>query len=180
MRTKVYISLSLGLLIAACCSCESKPLYNRYNLHYISEGGVNKASYANYTRSPGHDFVPYNTGLQAHPSGDRIRFVTEAGLNIMCEFSSGRMKMSSGQYVQLITSPTPVSYEGLNDADRAGIKAGKALVGMTKQGVLIALGYPAKHHTQSLEENRWSYWENRRTKYTVEFDDSGKVIRVGD
>ena len=180
MRTKAWMALLLGFAVVACCSCENRYLYNRYNLHYIFESGVNKGSYANYTRWPGHDFVPYNTKLQAHPSGDRILFITEAGLDVRFEFHPGRMRMTSEQYVELITSPTPVTYEGLNDADREGIQAGEAMVGMTKQGVLIALGYPARHYTRSLEQDRWIYWMNRYNKYTVLFDESGTVIRITD
>lgn len=180
MRAKTWMAVLLILAVVACCSCESRHLYNRYNLHYISEGGVNKGSYANYTQWPSHDFVPYNTRLQADPGSDLILFVTDAGLYVRYEFNPGRMGMSSEQYVELITSPTPVSYEGLNDADRKGIQAGKAIVGMSKQGVLIALGYPAKHYTQSFEQNRWTYWKNRYNKYTVEFDESGRAIRIMD
>jgi hypothetical protein len=68
----------------------------------------------------------------------------------------------------------------LNDADREGIQAGKAMVGMTKQGVLIALGYPARHYTQSLEQDRWTYWKNRYNKYAVFFDESGTVAQITD
>lgn len=180
MRTKVCMALLLGFLIVACCSCESRHLYNRYNLHYIFADGVNKGSYANWTLWRGHDFVPYNTRLQAHPSGDRIRFVTDEGLAVIYEISPRGMGMSARQYVDLITSPTPVSYEGLSDVDREGIQAGKAMVGMTRQGVMIALGYPAKHYTPSLKQNRWFYWKGRRNKYAVEFDDSGKVVSIVD
>jgi hypothetical protein len=178
MRTKVCTALLLGFLIPVCCSCESRHLYNRYNLHYIFENGVNKGSYANYTRWPGHGFVPYNTGLHAYPSGDRIWFKPDAGLGVTYEFNPGRMGMSAKQYVDLITSPAPVSYEGLNDADHEGIQTGNAMVGMTKQGVMIALGYPAKHLTASLEQNRWFYWKGRHHKYAVEFDDTGVVVSI--
>ena len=108
----------------------SPKVYNRYNLHYIFDRGVNKGSYANWTLSAGHDFVPYNTRLQAHPSGDRIRFVTDEGLAIIYEINPGRMGMSAVQYVDLVTSPTLVSYEGLSDVDREGIQAGKAMVSL--------------------------------------------------
>lgn len=179
MRTRVCMVPLLGFLIAVCCSCESR-VYNRYNLHYIFDRGVNKGSYANWTPSTGHDFVPYNTRLQAHPSGDRIRFVTDAGLDIIYEFNPGRMGMSARQYVDLVTSPTPVSYEGLNDVDREGIQAGKAMVGMTRQGVMIALGYPARHYTPSLNQSRWFYWKGRLNRYAVEFDETGTVVSITD
>jgi hypothetical protein len=84
------------------------------------------------------------------------------------------------QYIDLITSPTPVAYDDLSDVDRQGIEAGKALVGMSKEGVKIALGYPARHRTPSLEDNRWTYWRGRHDTYVVEFDADGKVVSHND
>ncbi len=190
MGTKGCMALLLGLLIVVCCSCESDQisgagaggsLHTRYNLHYVSDRGVNKGSYANWTDWPGHDFVPYNTSVRARPSGRRINVVTDTGLAIVYEINPGRMGMSAREYVNLITSPTPVSYEGLSDVDRQGIEAGKAMVGMTKQGVMIALGYPAAHRTPSPERNNsWIYWKGRHNTYAVEFDNSGKVVSIRD
>ncbi len=200
MGTKGCLALLLGFLVVACGSCEtdeaystageegapavtSRPgaLYTRYNLHYIFDRGVNKGSYANWTQWRGHEFLPYNTKLRAQPSGKSIRFVTDAGLVIAYEIHPARMGMSGREYVNLITSPTPVSYEGLSDVDRQGIKAGKAMVGMSKQGVMIALGYPAANRTPSPDQNNaWTYWKGRYNTYAVEFDNSGNVISIRD
>lgn len=175
----------------ACSSCESGQssqtgdvrtadgLYTRYNLHFIAEDGKNKASYANWTEWPGHDMLPYNSKIRIEALGSRI-YVVDMSENrpITMEFNSSRMGMSPKDYVSMITSPTPVSYEGLSDVDQQGIQAGKAMVGMSKQGVMIALGYPAKHRTPSTDGNTWIYWKGRHDAYAVEFDDSGKVTAV--
>jgi outer membrane protein assembly factor BamE (lipoprotein component of BamABCDE complex) len=65
----------------------------------------------------------------------------------------------------------------LSEVDRHGIEAGKALPGMSKQGVTIALGYPAKHKTPSLESNEWVYWTSAHDPITINFDQSGKVVK---
>ena len=44
---------------------------------------------------------------------------------------------------------------------------------MTKNGVRIALGYPAAHRTPSLENNSWIYWHNRFGTKVIEFDRKG-------
>ncbi len=189
MERKGALMLLLALSVVVCCSCESSEmfvaggassLYNRYNLHYITERGQNRGSFANWTQYPGHDFVPYNSKLWVDPSGRRIYFTTDNGVSIEWEYNPDRMMMSAWEYVNLIMSPTPVSYEGLSEVDRQGIEAGRAMVGMSKQGVLVALGYPAKHRTLSLEQDRWVYWKGRHNAYMVEFDDSGKVVSIVD
>jgi outer membrane protein assembly factor BamE (lipoprotein component of BamABCDE complex) len=49
---------------------------------------------------------------------------------------------------------------------------------MTKDGVRIALGYPAAHQTPSLNENTWVYWTNRFKSFKIEFDANGKVTKI--
>jgi hypothetical protein len=198
VKTKGLLALLLGAIVVACWSCDSyegfsgpssdsatnavlgadEGLYTRYNLHYVAEHGTVRGSFANWTDWPGHGFVPYNSKVRAEGWSTRIRFTTDTGLRIMYEINPGQMGMSSSDYIALITSPTPVTYEGLSDVDRQGIEAGKALVGMSKEGVKIALGYPARHRTLSLEDNRWTYWRGRHDTYVVEFDNSGKVVRI--
>jgi hypothetical protein len=97
---------------------------------------------------------------------------------IYFEFDESRMNMTNEQYIRLITSPEPTNLDRLSALDRKGIKEGKAYQGMTKEGIRIALGYPAVHGTPSLDNNTWRYWTNRWKSMLVEFDASGKVIRI--
>lgn len=66
----------------------------------------------------------------------------------------------------------------LSAVDREGIAAGKALPGMSKQGVVYAIGMPPRHVTPSMDANIWKYWSNRYNTFNVEFDGAGKVSRV--
>ena len=86
--------------------------------------------------------------------------------------------MSVDQYIDLIISPTKVSLKSTSEKDRKGIRDGKAYIGMTKKGVMTALGYPAAHRTSSLDNNTWVYWKNRFSTMVVEFDGNGKVKQV--
>jgi hypothetical protein len=61
--------------------------------------------------------------------------------------------------------------------DRQGVEQGKALVGMSKRGVVLALGYPPRHVTPSLDADRWVYWRNRMNRIAVLFQD-GRVSGV--
>ena len=99
---------------------------------------------------------------------------------IHMEFNIRNMGMSMEEYIDLITSPgpNPVNISAFSATDQKGIKAGKPYKGMTKDGIRVALGYPAVHRTPSLEENTWVYWQNRYNTLEIVFDDSGKVIRI--
>jgi hypothetical protein len=186
MLKKIWVVLFLFSLIVAFTSCGGRTIpgtengvYSRYNLHYIAGSHSNKGSFCNWTHCPSHAFVLYNTKLHVKSlSSTRLEFITDRGVAIMWEFDPGKAGMSSGEYINLITSPTPVNYEGLSNIDRKGIETGEALPGMSKQGVTIALGYPAKFRTPSLDSNQWIYWGGRFNTDTVQFDENGKVKAV--
>jgi hypothetical protein len=191
--TNGWTALLLGSLVVACSSCShgervtgpQEPgggLYSRYNLHYYAMKGSNHASYANFTDCPNHSFLPYNTRLRVDSWRNGFRFTAvETGLQVYFEYKSANMEgLSAQNYIDLILSPTPVSYGALAPEDQEGIKAGKAMPGMTKQGVMVALGYPARNRTPSTDENTWVYWKGRFNIVSVNFDGTGKVVSIGE
>jgi hypothetical protein len=65
--------------------------------------------------------------------------------------------------------------ETLSKLDRDGIAAGRAGPGMSKDGVIKAIGYPPPHATPNLDSPQWRYWENRWGTFIVHFD--GEIVR---
>ena len=137
-------------------------LFTKYNIHTQSKDATNfKASYANFTDpGAGHVIIPAGTEIQMVKNGRRgFVFTYDGGSKkVTFEYHSKRMGMSTDEYIELITSPEPVSYPGLSKQDQKGVADGKAYKGMTREGVMIALGYPAAHKTPSLDANTWIYW----------------------
>ena len=66
----------------------------------------------------------------------------------------------------------------LSEVDQAGVKSGIPKVGMSKEGILFAMGRPPIHATPSLESNTWMYWLNKWKRQAIEFDEKGKVKEV--
>jgi hypothetical protein len=66
----------------------------------------------------------------------------------------------------------------LGQKDQNGIKSGTVSPGMTKQGVIYAIGYPPRHVTPDLDATRWKYWKNRFATMVVVFNDAGVVTQV--
>lgn len=67
----------------------------------------------------------------------------------------------------------------MSKVDQKGIKRGVALKGMTRQGVLYAMGRPPYHANPDLEAYTWMYWQNRFVRKAIEFDDNGIVSSAG-
>jgi outer membrane protein assembly factor BamE (lipoprotein component of BamABCDE complex) len=64
-------------------------------------------------------------------------------------------------------------------AVRRAIMYGKVEIGMTREQVLLSLGYPTTDRTPSLQDREWTYWYNQRgDRYKVAFDEAGKVSGV--
>jgi hypothetical protein len=55
---------------------------------------------------------------------------------------------------------------------------GRVLKGMTKEQVLIAIGYPPTHQTPGVGSNEWTYWTNRWRTYKLQFDRDGRLNRA--
>ena len=180
----------------------AEPVYTKYNIHVqmeVSRKGEKsyQASYSGWI-DPGkdHAIVPANTKVVYEPATGPVwtkfsqnkafRLVVtdpaaiglQAG-TISFEFNPKNMAMTEAEYLQLITSPTPVSLEGLSGKDREGITSGKVSEGMTKRGVMTALGYPAAHRTPNPDaDSVWVYWRDRFKTVSVSFDSQGKVERL--
>lgn len=68
--------------------------------------------------------------------------------------------------------------DALSELDRRGVARGRAFVGMSRQAVVLAMGYPPRRATPSLDAERWVYWTNRFNRVAVEFDETGHVLAV--
>ena len=94
------------------------------------------------------------------------------------ELDQRRAGINTADYLSLITLSDSVKPNYSSQVDKQGGREGKALPGMTKEGVLAALGYPAPHRTSSLDEISWIYWTNRFKTIAVNFADKRLVREV--
>jgi len=175
--------LLLGLFLQPVFADE-EIRYTKYNIHTQSKDAkISKASYANYTNpGQGHEIVPAGSEiLITDKSRKSFTFTYNNGSKkVIYEFHKKRMGMSLDEYLDKITSAEPTSHTGLSKEDKKGIAEGKAYKGMSREGVLVALGYPATHRTPSLDSTSWTYWTNRFGTIVVVFDTQGLVSEVRD
>lgn len=65
----------------------------------------------------------------------------------------------------------------LSEVDKEGIKVGKPLIGMSKEGIIFAMGYPPEHATM-YDTNFWLYWRSETTQSALAFSKEGKVYNI--
>lgn len=68
----------------------------------------------------------------------------------------------------------------LGEIDQKGIRVGRPYVGMSKEGVLFAMGRPPFHANRSLESSEWVYWLNRWNRIILKFDENGVLKTIVD
>jgi hypothetical protein len=61
---------------------------------------------------------------------------------------------------------------------RAAIESARVTKGMTREQVLIALGYPISNENPHLDAATWKYWLWTFSPFRVQFDGNGEVSRV--
>lgn len=71
-----------------------------------------------------------------------------------------------------------VKMQSLSKVDQEGIRTGQPKVGMTRDGVLFAMGRPPYHANPDLNSPSWRYWKNRFSQMAVNFDEDGRVSSI--
>lgn len=155
--------------------------YNNWNIHhYLTDRGRHEAWYTGRFLVA-DQMIPAGTPLtlmRSTVSGAPFAVKTPDGVTVHYILEPSRMGMTAVQFREALLSRERPDFSHLSAIDRQGITEGKALVGMSREGVIVALGRPSRHRTPSLEAAEWLYWRNRFAMMTVTFDASGKVASV--
>ncbi len=144
------------------------------NLHYqddwISDG--------NWTTQP---FIPAGSRIKVNDYGGRYRAnVMIEGRPMRIGLDWGRAQESTEKYVsKLVVKDDPNLRIATFPANvQAAIRAGKVMAGMTKEHVIISLGYPRTDGTRSLDLNEWTYWADEKSEFAVIWDSNQRVKEI--
>ncbi len=125
--------------------------------------------------------VPINTEVEFVKATKNKIIVRIPGYDTEVEFIN--VKDYSGETIDGIFKRTfsreRVDVSGFNDTERSAIKRGAVEIGMRKNAVIKAMGYPPRHKTPSLAMDQWRYWKNRFNTVLVSFEED-KVTSIKD
>lgn len=189
------------LLFSACASSvpeeqaeiitqfEGQTVYTAYNIWY-EPGKENTLWCINYKTG---DYIPAGTevnevalsravaGRKAGAEPLSVSFVTvddgkKYWVNINQKFHPGK---TIHDYIDLMFTEKTFDEltAGFNEEEIGAIREGVVKVGMSKEAVLVAYGYPPEHKTPDLESNEWIYWINRFRSKTINFDENGQTYK---
>jgi len=181
MSRAIAVAFS-ALALAFACKGPSVPSpltgQTRYlccNMHYDKP----EITDVNYLQGA---LIPLGTQVQIlEVRKNSVRFQPAGHPPLTLSFRHGRKTITFEQYLDRIfltedphTKLPRASRDRKHSADvkkvRKAIEGGVVEPGMTKDQVLMAVGYPPAHRTPSLESSVWTYWTNRWSTYQVYFD----------
>ncbi len=152
---------------------QSRTLYTCCNFYHESDA-INDANYHVGT------IVPLGSPVQVQAAGRNSITFTAAGTKLTLSHDYGKDQEPFQQYVDKVLVPgDPRSkLASFPRSAQDAIRDGRVEKGMTREQVILSLGYPATHRTPSTAAPEWTYWYNRWVTYKVAFDDTGKVANV--
>ena len=152
---------------------KGQTLYTQFSLFY--ENNCHRTT--NYRKG---NLLPVNT---------EVKFVKADHLNIVVTLPTGQnlkienIQKYSGEGIDGIFTRTfatkPVDLSKYTEDEKTAVMSGEVKIGMSKSAVILALGYPPKHKTPSLQLNQWQYWWNRFNTFVVHFENE-KVTQIED
>jgi hypothetical protein len=186
---KVYLVI-LTLIITGSLSTESFALervitektFLSTNLH--ADRGKGALRSVNYQVMG--TLIKWGTPVKIIMVDDRECKLIDLYKNIPHRFYFHRKTLKHQTPVQYFHSITTEDFNALktkidqlSQVDKAGIDKGIVMEGMSKEGVLIALGLPPIFVNPSPDKSTiWHYWFNKRTTFKVIFDNDGKVSDI--
>ncbi len=178
---RLAIAVALGALVG-CKAAVSPEVSREYqsqsrmtccNIHYESDE-INDANY--FVGST----LPAGTPVQVQAVGSASVTFLADGKKLTLYHRYGTAQESFRQYLDkiLVSEDPKLRVSSFPRSVQQAIRDGRVEPGMTREQVILSLGYPPTHRTPSTTANEWTYWYNRWVTYKVQFDDQGVVSTV--
>lgn len=121
--------------------------------------------------------LPVNTEVKVLAINAKVITLEINGEKISYLTSTKHTKVDSLAMIDRLFSKTKTNISKYSAATIENINNGTVAMGMTKEEVLLARGYPPFSATAGVKANRWKYWRNRWVTALVTFKD-GKVSAI--
>ena len=174
MAKAVRNAIAAAFILATMGACATTPDgYTCCNLHH-DQGRI---SDANWRHLP---MIPAGAKVRVLDSGWNRASVEIDGKAATIAQDYGRDQESFDRYLsKLIVQEDPrVRIAAYSPEVRQAIFDGVVIRGMTREQVLVAVGYPPTHRTFTLDSTVWHFWATRVGRYEVYFNSEGPVEQV--
>lgn len=140
-----------------------------YNGDWINDG--------NYAQLP---MIPAGTPIRLNSIDRYIAYVDIDGKKFRLGLDYGRAMETTEQWAnKLIVKDDPkAKLAAYSPAVRKAIQNGQVMLGMTKEQVIMSLGYPITSENPRLDAPYWRYWWSSFGEYKIHWNGAGRVKEV--
>lgn len=179
MRKKSGKPVAACVALALLCSCaiftsnkkhaavKGSVFFTKVNMWHVKEEILS----TNYHLG---ELLPAGTRVTVtRCRGGKIEFESEAGNKYTLVHATRHSRIELGKLFDRhfgrsdVTSSIGI-YADFSPREQANVDEGTIAIGMSKNAVLMAYGYPPSHRTPDLQADTWTYWTGRRVA-TVRF-----------
>lgn len=169
MRTQSAFALLTLLACLQACGGGARLHVDTQSAYYLQTNlrahGRNATSINNWRHQT---VLPVCTPVQIQAArGRRVTFVANGQRMRYTVHRSSRLPLET--HLQRLFGPACPNTSAMSAEDQTGIQQAQPFVGMTRGGVVAALGYPPDSRTPVLEAPEWVYW-GQRGNVTVVFN----------
>ena len=123
-----------------------------------------------------HPRIPAGTPARILEYGEHRVSVEIGGRAMTLGLDYGRRQNLREWAQRMIVPDDPKrKIAGWPAAAREAIESGKVAVGMTREQVIVAVGYPPAHATPSMDALQWKYWYDTHSTYELVWDGAGRL-----
>ena len=154
-----------GQLISGFLCCNMRTYGDSISDINYDEQGTSIVAVGTPARITAYDFRWFNLDLAGKPQ----RIKNDYSRNIPLPAFAQRYVVTEDPKQKMAAFPPAV---------RDAILAVKVMPGMTREQVLMAIGYPVASENPSLDAPVWRYWRDSWSEFQVQFDERGLVKTV--
>jgi hypothetical protein len=170
---KKALALIAACLAQAAISQDLPTGYTCCNLHFDKD----RISDANWTHAP---MILAGAPIRVLSYGTNESQVEIDGKPFVIAHEYGRKQENVEQFVRKLVVPSNPAQKIASwpEAVRNAVRTGTVVNGMTREQVIVAVGYPPTHRTPSLDMPVWNHWQSRAGRFEIYWGADGKIERT--
>lgn len=133
--------------------------------------------------------INYVDGTATVPIGTPVKVTGFGRYRVLVVLDGGRRQAIGNDYSRDVSMPAFARRYVVTEDPRLkmaafparvvwAIEAGRLSLGMSREQVVMAIGYPITSENPSLDAPVWRYWRSADDEYQLRFDDDGRLEDV--
>ncbi len=177
IRTLAWLSL---VVFAVACGSKTNPIQQYEGSTVYTQTGMWAEEGRHHTTNYSQGIhLPVNTRVTIQDTNREriILHVPEMDFQVTMINAPKHTQKDIEEIYNQYFGNAQVDLSGFSAAERRAIERGEVEIGMSKEAVLLARGYPPSHATPSTNMDTWTYWRHRFGRNLVHFK-NGRVSEI--